>query len=100
DYIGKVNTTCTGDKFTAVLPSTSDSNITDYYTFTITSINKGNSYIITAEPKTNQYSSNTLANKKLFLNYDAISNSYARCTQSGFTQSEKNSATVTGCEVL
>ena len=100
DYIGKVNTTCTGNKFTAVLPSNADSNITDYYDFAMTSINKGNSYIITAKPKSEKYSSNTLANKKLFLNYDAISNSYARCTQSGFTQSEKNSATVTGCEVL
>lgn len=99
-YAMNVGVVCDGKAITA---NTSNSKVNKYYDFKVQLTNNGSNYIITATPKDGVYSSKTLENEQLHLIYHSGSESYAKCTSSGTSNSlkdDKKMTTIEGCVAL
>lgn len=109
-YASKMNATCrsatmnkivTNQVLNVTEPDPKLSSIGTYYNFDIQVNGDGNSYTISATPKTNQYSSKTLDSKKLYLTYNSLTNNYVKCTKSGIQQLQSpKQSNPNSCEVL
>lgn len=100
-YSTNIGVACNANK--AIVANTSNSKVNKYYDFEVQLANNGSNYIITATPKDGVYNNNVLETQQLYLIYHSGSESYAKCTSSGKTNSlknDKNIKTINGCTAL
>lgn len=92
------NTFCKSNGTKCEAPDIVQTN--QFYNFGISNIT-ANGYTLVATPKNEHYSSDVLAQKTLFIQYDSTSANFSRCTSSGIEASKNTtSQTVTGCEIM